>query len=290
MQLGAHYSLGVGFTPTAEDYIRVAQRAEELGYSSLWLADHIVVPKKIDAPYPWTADGSVGFPLHAPFPDPLVLLSHIAAKTQHILLGTSVLIVPNRNPLQVAKAVATLDMVSGGRFLFGVGVGWLKEEFDVLKESFSERGKRTSEYIRIMKALWQGGPVGFTGSFFNFPEVYAIPTPLQKPHPPIIFGGESIAALKRVADLGDGWQPGSMPLEVLRARITQLKNLMAQKGQDFSRLSLAMVSSPDELKQKPELPSQLSELGVGHLILAFTGATAQDTIAQLEDAARMVMK
>jgi probable F420-dependent oxidoreductase len=288
MQLGAHYSLGVGFTPTAEDYVRVAQRAEELGYHSLWLADHVVVPKKIDAPYPWTEDGSVGFPLHAPFPDPLVLLSYIAAKTRKILLGTSVLIVPYRNPLHVAKAVATVDMVSGGRFLFGVGVGWLKEEFDAVGENFSERGKRTREYIRIMKALWQGGPVSFAGNFFNFPEVYAMPTPVQKPYPPIIFGGESLAAIKRVADLGDGWQPGSMPLEVFRERLDQLKELMVRKGRDFSCLSIAMVSSPDELKQKPELLSQLNELGVGQLILAFTGATAQDTISQLEDAARVV--
>ena len=287
MQFGVHYSLGVGFNPTAEDYVRVAQRTEELGYHSLWLADHLIIPEKIAAPYPWTEDGSVGFPRRTPFPDPFVLLSYIAAKTQKILLGTSVLIVPYRNPLHVAKAVATVDMVSGGRFLFGVGVGWLKEEFDALGENFSERGKRTREYIQIMKMLWQGGPVSFTGNFFHFPDVYAMPTPVQKPHPPIIFGGESAAAVKRVADLGDGWQPGSMPLEVLRERISQLKELMAQKGRDFSRLSIAMVGSPAELKQNSELLSQLSKLGVGQMILAFSEANAQDTISQLEDFARV---
>jgi len=159
-----------------------------------------------------------------------------------------------------------------------------------LGENFSERGKRTREYIRIMKALWQGGPVSFAGNFFRFPDVYAIPTPVQKPHPPIIFGGESSAAVKRVADLGDGWQPRSMPLEVLRERLSQLKELMAQKSRDFSCLSLAMVSSPEDLKQKPEFLSQLSKLGVGQMILAFTGAHAQDTISQLEDCARVVMK
>ncbi len=157
-------------------------------------------------------------------------------------------------------------------------------------ENFSERGKRTREYIQIMRALWQGGPVSFAGNFFHFAEVYAIPTPVQKPHPPIIFGGESAAAVKRVADLGDGWQPGSMPLEVLRERISQLKELMAQKGRDFSRLSIAMVGSPVELKQNPELLSQLSKLGVGQMILAFSGANAQDTISQLEDFARAVVK
>jgi len=289
MQFGVHYSLGVGFTPAAEDYARVAQRAEELGYHSLWLADHLIVPEKIAAPYPWTEDGSVGFPHRAPFPDPLVVLGYIAAKTQTILLGTSVLVVPYRNPLHIAKAVATVDMMSGGRFLFGVGVGWLKEEFDALGENFSERGKRTREYLQIMKALWQGGPVSFTGNFFRFPDVYAIPTPVQKPHPPIIFGGESVAAVKRVAALGDGWQPGSLPLEVLRERLSQLKELIAQQGRDFSRLSIAMVSSPEELKQKPELPAQLAELEVEQMVLAFTGAHAQDTISQLEACARVLM-
>lgn len=289
MQFGVHYSLGVGFSPTAADYARVAQRAEELGYHSLWLADHIVIPEQITAPYPWTEDGSVGFPRRAPFPDPFVLLGYIAARTQEILLGTSVLVVPQRNPLQVAKAVATIDMLSDGRFLLGVGVGWLKEEFDVLGENFSERGQRTREYIKIMKALWQGGPIGFEGKFFCFPEVYAIPTPTQKPHPPIIFGGESLAAMKRVADLGDGWQPGAMPMETLREKFRQLKELMAQRGRDFSRLSLAMFGSPEELKRQPAILSQLSEIGVGQIVLGFMGAKAQDTISQLEDFARVVM-
>jgi len=183
MQFGVHCSLGVGFNPTAEDYVRVAQRAEELGYHSLWLADHLIIPEKIAAPYPWTEDGSVGFPRRTPFPDPFILLSYIAAKTQKILLGTSVLIVPYRNPLHVAKAVATVDMVSGGRFLFGVGVGWLKEEFDALGENFSERGKRTREYIQIMKALWQGGTSQLRGKLLPLRGSVRHPNPSAKAAP-----------------------------------------------------------------------------------------------------------
>jgi probable F420-dependent oxidoreductase len=290
MQFGVHDSLGVGFNPHPEDYVQVAQKAEALGYHSIWLADHIVIPEKIEAPYPWSEDGSVGFPRRAPFPDPFVLLGYLAAKTQTILLGTSVLVVPYRNPIHVAKAVATVDMMSGGRFRFGVGVGWLKEEFEVLGENFSERGQRTREYLRIMKALWQGGPVSFEGKFFRFPEVHALPTPVQKPHPPIILGGESLAAVKRVADVGDGWQPGAMPLEVLRERLGQLRELMTRQGRDFSRLSLSTFRAPEELKQKPGLLSQLGELGVEEIVLLFTGVNAQDTISQLEDFARAVMK
>ncbi len=143
MQFGVHFSLGVGFTPTADDYARVVQKIEELGFHSAWVADHIIIPEKITAPYPWTDDGSPGFPLRAPFPDVFALLGFLAAKTKTIRLGTSVLVLPQRNPIEVAKAVATVDMLSGGRFLFGVGVGWLKDEFDVLGEIFSERGPRT---------------------------------------------------------------------------------------------------------------------------------------------------
>lgn len=290
MEFSLHCSLGLGLNPTPEDYVRVARRAEELGYHSLWLGDHIVIPERINAPYPYTEDGSVGFPRRTPFPDPFVILGYIAGQTRKILLGTSVIIVPYRNPLHVAKAVATVDLVSGGRFLFGVGIGWLKEEFEALGEKFEERGSRTREYLRIMKALWQGGPVNFEGKFFRFPEVHAVPTPVQKPHPPIIFGGESPAALRRVADLGDGWQPGLVSLQTLREKVDQLKELMAKRGRDFSRLSLSMLGSPDELKQKPELLSQLSELGVGEMVLFFSGMDAQGTISQLEDFARTMIK
>jgi alkanesulfonate monooxygenase SsuD/methylene tetrahydromethanopterin reductase-like flavin-dependent oxidoreductase (luciferase family) len=143
MKFGLHYSLGVGVHPTGDDYIRVAQHAETLGYHSIWLGDHIVIPEQIVAPYPYTKDGSVGFARNCPWPDPFVLLAAIGVATKTILLGTSVVIVPYRNPLHVAKAVATVDLVSRGRYQFGVGIGWLKEEFDALGEPFSERAART---------------------------------------------------------------------------------------------------------------------------------------------------
>lgn len=290
MQFGIHFSLGVGFTPTADDYARVVQKIEELGFHSAWIADHIVIPAKITAPYPWTTDGSPGFALRAPFPDVFALLGFLAAKTHKIRLGTSVLVVPQRNPIAVAKAVATVDVLSGGRFLFGVGIGWLKDEFDVLGEQFSERGPRTREYIKIMKALWLGGPVGFEGKFFQFPAVHAVPAPVQKPHPPVIFGGESLAAMKRVAELGDGWQPGAMPLATLRGKLQQLQELMKERGRDYTKLSLATFGSPDAIKQQPEAVAQLSEIGISQIVLGFMGRNTQDTIAQLEDFARVIMK
>ncbi len=289
MKFGIHYSLGVGFTPTGDDYCRVAQKAEELGYHSVWLGDHIVIPEKIAAPYPGTEDGSVGFPRRTPWPDPLVLLAAIGAKTQKIRLGTSVVIVPYRNPLHVAKAVATVDLVSNGRCLFGVGIGWLKEEFDALGEKFAERAGRTREYLQIMKAIWQNEVASFHGKYFSFSDLYTLPLPVQKPHPPIIFGGESPAALKRVADLGDGWQPGPVSLEVLRERVGQLKALMAERGRDFSQLSISTIGNAKELKQNPDKLTALEELGVQEMILFMGAPQVNATLAELEEAAQALM-
>src|SRR5215510_10890376 len=286
MKFGIHYSLGVGINPSADDYLRIAQHAEALGYHSVWLGDHIVIPEQISAPYPYTEDGSVGFARNIPWPDPFVLLAAIGATTQKILLGTSVVIVPYRNPLHVAKAVATVDLASHGRYQFGVGIGWLEEEFAALGEPFSERAARTREYLQVMKAMWSGDIAKFQGKYFSFPDLHTNPLPVQKPHPPIIFGGESPAALKRVADLGDGWQPGPVPLEVLRERVAQLKALMTERGRDFSQLSISMIGDAKELKRNPDKLAVLEELGVREMIL-FMGAPRVDaTLAELEEAAQ----
>lgn len=289
MKFGIHYSIGVNANPEAEDYIQVAQKAEELGYHSLWLGDHIVIPEKIEAAYPYSADGAAGFPRRAPFPDPFVLLGGLALATSQILLGTSVIVIPYRNPLAVAKAVATVDLLSHGRFQFGVGVGWLKEEFDALGEDFARRARQTREYLHIMKTTWQAEPASFSGEFLTFSNIHNVPRPVQKPHPPIIFGGESLPALKRVADLGDGWQPGTASLKVLSKSVPQLKALMAERGRDYSNLYISALSAAGPLLRKPEVIPQLSELGVRELILFMTAADTQKTLAVIEEIAEKMM-
>ena len=289
MKFGIHYSIGVNADPQADDYIRVAQKAEELGYHSLWLGDHIVIPEKIEAAYPYSADGAAGFPRRAPFPDPFVLLGGLALATSRILLGTSVIVIPYRNPLAVAKAVTTVDLLSHGRFQFGVGVGWLKEEFDALGEDFGRRARQTREYLHIMKAVWQAEPASFSGEFLTFSDIHNVPLPVQKPHPPIIFGGESLPALKRVADLGDGWQPGTASLKVLSKSVPQLQALMTERGRDYADLSVSALSAAGPLLRKPEVIPQLSELGVRELILFMTAADTQKTLAVIEDFAEKMM-
>ena len=289
MKFGIHYSIGVNADPQADDYIRVAQKAEELGYHSLWLGDHIVIPEKIEAAYPYSADGAAGFPRRAPFPDPFVLLGGLALATSRILLGTSVIVIPYRNPLAVAKAVTTVDLLSHGRFQFGVGVGWLKEEFDALGEDFARRARQTREYLRVMKATWQTDPASFSGEFLTFSDIHNVPLPVQKPHPPIIFGGESLPALKRVADLGDGWQPGTASLKVLSKSVPQLKALMTERGRDYADLSVSALSAAGPLLRKPEVIPQLSELGVQELILFMTTADTNKTLTAIEDFAEKMM-
>lgn len=289
MKFGIHYSIGVNADPQADDYIRVAQKAEELGYHSLWLGDHIVIPEKIEAAYPYSADGAAGFPRRAPFPDPFVLLGGLALATSRILLGTSVIVIPYRNPLAVAKAVTTVDLLSHGRFQFGVGVGWLKEEFDALGEDFGRRARQTREYLHIMKAVWQAEPASFSGEFLTFSDIHNVPLPVQKPHPPIIFGGESLPALKRVADLGDGWQPGTASLKVLSKSVPQLQALMTERGRDYADLSVSALSAAGPLLRKPEVIPQLSALGVRELILFMTAADTQKTLAVIEEFAEKMM-
>jgi probable F420-dependent oxidoreductase len=290
MKFGIHYSLGVGTNPTIDDYIRVAQRAEALGYRTVWVGDHIVIPEQIVAPYPYTKDGSVGFARNCPWPDPFVLLAALGVATKTILLGTSVIIVPYRNPLHVAKAVATVDLASHGRYQFGVGIGWLKEEFDALGEQFSERAARTREYLQVMKAMWAGETASFQGKYFSFPTLHTNPIPVQRPHPPIIFGGESMPALKRIADLGNGWQPGPIPVDVFRTKRDQLQTLMAERGRKMSELSISMIGGTRDLQQDRGKIAALEELGVSEILLFMMGPTVDDTLKEMEEAARTLMR
>ena len=290
MKFGIHYSLGVGIHPTGDDYLRIAQHAEALGYRSVWLGDHIVIPEQIAAPYPYTKDGSVGFARNCPWPDPFVLLAAIGAVTKTILLGTSVVIVPYRNPLHVAKAVATVDLISRGRYQFGVGIGWLKEEFDALGEQFSERAARTREYLQVMKALWSGETATFQGQYFSFPTLHSNPLPVQKPHPPIIFGGESTPALKRIADLGDGWQPGPTPVEVFRERLGKLRTLMEERGRSMSELSISMIGNVRDLQQDRGKIATFEELGVTEILLFMGGPSVDATLKEIEEGARTLIR
>ena len=197
----------LGFQATPRGIIETACKAEELGFDAVLVNDHIIVD---GAPRPASWRNTY---------DPLMVLSYLAASTTRIRLGTSVLIMPYRNPIAAAKMIATLDQMSGGRVIAGVGTGWNEAEFSALGVPFRERGVRTSEYLRLWQACWSPGETSFHGRFFDFEKMHISPKPLQQPHPPIWIGGPSRPSLRRAAVFAQVWQPTPTPLgELIKLR------------------------------------------------------------------------
>src|SRR5882672_4371562 len=233
-----------GQTATPEALERLVQRGEALGFASVMIADHLVFPVEIKSRYPYTVSGV--FPGQGDALDQLSLMAFVAAKTSRLRLVTSVMIVPYRNPVVTAKALATIDVLSKGRVTVGVGVGWLREEVEALgSREFDRRGAVADEYLRVFKTLWTQSPASFPAQFHRFHGIRFPPQPIQKPHPPIWVGGHSKAALRRVARLGDGWHPvganPAVPLRPpeLRARLDDLRRLTEAEGRDPSKLTIS---------------------------------------------------
>jgi probable F420-dependent oxidoreductase len=201
----ALHGVGSGSTVKPDALAQVARKAEQLGYESIWIPEHLAVPIAMRTPYPYAADGKFPGGAMVALHDPFLALAYAAACTERIKLGTGVFVLPLRNAIAVAKSVASLDVLSNGRLLFGVGIGWLADEFEAVGAPFADRAARAREAIRMMKVLWTEEAPRFDGRFHRFPPLGFSPKPVQKPHPPIILGGESSAALKRAAELGDGW-------------------------------------------------------------------------------------
>jgi len=225
----------LGFEATPEAIIATAVKAEALGFDAVFVNDHIIV------------DGSPRSASWTNTYDPLVALSFIAANTTRVGLGVSVLIMPYRNPIASAKSLATIDRMSGGRLIAGIGVGWNEAEFNALGVPFRERGARTTEYLRIWQACWAPGTVSFAGKFFAFSDMYVSPKPLQQPFPPIWIGGASDAALRRAATFATVWQPTPMPVADLVDRQAALRKVCDQIGRQHppeTRMSFRVEFGP----------------------------------------------
>jgi probable F420-dependent oxidoreductase len=237
MEIGLFAPLGGPFaTP---DYLRALGRAaEERAFASIWLAEHVVLFDDYASRYPYAADGRIPANPEGGILDPFDSMAFLAAVTKRIRLGTGICLVPQRNPVYTAKQVATIDHLSGGRVDFGVGVGWLAEEFAALGVPFERRGARCREYLRVMKSLWCDPVSRFEGEFYRLPACRQYPKPVQKPHPPIHFGGESEAALRRVADLGQGWYPFNRTPDELAPGARRLEELLAERGRKRSEVAV----------------------------------------------------
>src|SRR5579859_1294516 len=237
---------GVSLFPLrATQIVEVAVAAEELGYDSVWLGEHVIAPQAIASAYPYHpgTDGEPAFHAKLPFYDPYAALGFVAAKTQRLLLAISVSIVPLHDPHHLARSVATMVLFSEGRFLFGIGAGWLKEEFDLLGREWSDRGRRLEESLEVMVRLWNDSDPEFHGCFYDLPPAGLEPKPLTRPHPPFIFGGMSLAALRRTAQLGDGWLGVGLEMAETVAIADQLRKLRSDHGRGDEPLELTVSMS-----------------------------------------------
>ena len=222
------------------DVAFIARKAEELGFESLWYAEHPILPVHSDSPFPATGGAIPEEYRH--FTDPFIALARASAVTSKIKLGTGITLVPERNPLVMAKEIAALDRYSGGRFLFGIGTGWNREETTIMGGDFDHRWTQTRESIEAMKELWTKDEAEYHGRFYDFPPVYCYPKPVQKPHPPVIVGGHAPNVLQRIARMADGWLPNrANPAQVEDSRKI-LDTLAEESGRDPSSITVSVLS------------------------------------------------
>ena len=297
------FGLDVGiYGPLAnpQTILQLAQHAETVGFESIWLADHVAFPVSFKSEYPYSAQGNFPSRLSDPLMEPVATMGVLVGATKRLRIGTAALIMPYRNPVLLARMLVTLDHFSGGRIVLGAGVGWLEEEFKVLGSyDFKKRGRVTDEYLEIFKAVCAGGEVSYRGETYAFDPIFSSPGSVQRPHPPILIGGLSNAALRRVVRHGNGWLAVSAPPEKLRERLVMLEQLTAEAGrrlQDFSLAYKAFLSI-GEAKRGPfdarepgtgslaEITDdikRLFDLGFQKIIVRYRGNSAADQMRQID--------
>jgi probable F420-dependent oxidoreductase len=261
MRLGLH-ALGIGTGARPEVIHAVATAAEEHGFATLWAGEHVVMLDTQASRYPYSPDGRIAVPADADWLDPLLALSYAAAVTSRIRLATGVLLLPEHNPVVVAKQAATLDVLSGGRCTLGVGVGWSAEEFAVLGVPFAARGRRTAEYVAALRTLWREDVCSFAGEFVRFEGIRVHPKPVARGLP-VVVGGNSDAALRRVAAFGDGWYGFSLPPETVAERVSALADSCQREGRGLAELTVA-VSLTDN---SPAVLPDLARIGVTEFVV-----------------------
>jgi probable F420-dependent oxidoreductase len=263
MRLGLH-ALGIGAGANRTVIDAVAAAAERSGFATLWSGEHVVMVDRSASRYPYSDDGQIAVPSTADWIDPLIGLSFAAAATSTIGLATGVLLLPEHNPVLVAKQAATLDTLSGGRLTLGVGVGWSREEFDALGVPFERRSSRTAEYVAAMRALWRDDVSSFDGEFVSFESVRVNPKPLAAQGIPIVVGGNSDAALRRVAAWGDGWYGFNLAdVPAVAERITYLHRQCGERGRDPRELRVCVALRDLRVGDV----GALAELGVDELVV-----------------------
>lgn len=264
MRIGL-FSLGIGAGARPDVVREVAQAAERGGVATLWAAEHVVLFDRYQSAYPYAPDGAFPLGADADWLDPFVALTFAAAVTSRIRLATGICLVPEHNPLILAKTVASLDRLAGGRFALGVGVGWSAEEFRALGIPFERRAQRTREYVEVMRKLWGEGVASHAGELVRFERAGSFPKPAQGARVPVIFGGESEPALRRVAEYGDGWYGFNLDPARAKERLVRLDRLLADNGR--TRGDVEVIVAPYSHRIAPDDLARYRDLGVSEVVL-----------------------
>ncbi|MFC9549276.1 LLM class F420-dependent oxidoreductase [Rhodococcus sp. NPDC056960] len=276
MRLGLH-ALGIGAGAQRSVIDAVAVAAESNGFATLWSGEHVVMVDRSASRYPYADDGRIAVPAVADWLDPMIGLSFAAAATHTIGLATGVLLLPEHNPVLMAKQAATLDRLSGGRLTLGVGIGWSKEEFDALGIPFARRGERTAEYVAAMRTLWRDDVASFDGDFVRFDSVRVNPKPPRERRLPVVLGGNSDAALRRVAEWGDGWYGFNLDnVDAVAERVRTLHRLCGDVGRDPGALRLAVALREAD----PADVGALTGVGIDELVLVESPPEDPDAAAE----------
>lgn len=270
-------------TDYSVDVAVVAKRAEELGFSSLWLPEHSILPVNTKSPWPGSADGKIP-KTYADMVDPFIALGRASAVTTTLKLGTGICLVPERNPLILAKEVATIDMYSKGRFQFGIGAGWLREETEIMGGDFAHRWAQTREAVLAMKQLWTTVESEYHGEYYDFPPVYSFPMPTQRPHPPILLGGMAKNVFKRVVEYGDGWMPNRVTPEDVKKGRAELDELADAAGRDPNSIEIMVFGQQADR----DLINALEEAGANSVAVRLETGPEAEAISNLEKMAEAV--
>jgi len=238
VKVGCHLPM-YGPVGTRDNVLTFARRIEALGYDSLWASDHVVIPYRIAPHYPYSPDGRFPLTADVPFLEPLTTLALVAGVTERVQLGTSILVLPHRNPVMAAKMCATLDHLSGGRLVLGVGVGWMREEIELLGGNYDRRGAWSDEALAVMRACWRNARTAHHGEFFSFDEIGVFPKPTRGDIP-ILVGGHTERALRRVAQHGDGWHAAFITPAALAADLARLKEECARQRRPHDQVTVSV--------------------------------------------------
>jgi probable F420-dependent oxidoreductase len=262
----------------------VARQAEALGFDSLWVGEHPILPVQSASPFPGAPDGKIPAS-YSWFLDPFVTLARASAVTTTLRLGTGITLVPERHPLLLAKEVATLDYFSKGRFLFGIGAGWNKEETEIMGGDFTHRWTQTREAIEVMQALWANDAAEYHGTYYDFPLVRSFPRPVQRPHPPIFLGGSATQVFHRTVAYGNGWMPTRSTPETIRQGRAVLNELATHAGRDPQSIEVLAYIAP---RERVALQA-LAEAGADAAAVVLSSATEAAALAALEQLARQTL-